>query len=181
MNGGTGIPGTSSPALLVLAEFSGWPGFLGTRGSFMLDLVFLAMFLVVPAMFWSVFQVRRGRYELHRWVQTTLGVVLGVAVLAFELDMRIHGWKHRAEPSAFWRTGSWNDAIDYSLAVHLAFAIPNTILWAWTITQAWRHFSRPTVPNAYSSHHRFWGWLTVVFMTMTALTGWVFYYLAFVA
>jgi len=176
-----GTLGFSWTAMPLLAEFRGWPGFLGTRGSFMLDVVFAAMFLVVPAMFWSIQQARRGRYELHRWVQTSLGIVLGVAVLAFEVDMRIHGWQDRAEPSAFWRAGAWNDAIDYSLVVHLAFAIPNTLLWAVTLVQAWRHFPRPAVPNAYSRRHRVWAWLTVVFMTMTALTGWVFYYLAFVA
>jgi len=176
-----GALGFAWPSLPILAGYSGWPGFLGTRGSFMLDLVFVAMFLVVPAMFWSVQQVRRGRYELHRWVQTTLGIVLGVAVLAFEIDMRVHGWQDRAEPSAFWSTGALNDPIDYSLAVHLAFAIPNAVLWAVTLVQAWRHIPRPTLPNDYSRRHRCWGWLTVVFMTMTAVTGWVFYYLAFVA
>lgn len=166
----------------ILAEFSGWPGFLGTRGSFMLDLVFMAMFLVVPVMFWSIHQVRRyRRYEVHRWAQTILGMVLAVAVLAFEVDMRIHGWRDRAEPSPFWKVGAINDPIDYSLILHLAFAIPNTLVWFFVIIQAWRHFPRPATPGPYSTRHRRSAWIAAFLMTSTAVTGWIFYYLAFVA
>lgn len=166
----------------LFADFSGWPGFLGTRGSFMLDLVFVAMFIVVPVMFWSIIQVRKHRrYERHRWVQTGLGLVLAAAVAAFEVDMRIHGWRDRAAPSPFWQDGGWNDWVDYSLAIHLGFAIPNTFLWVYVIVQAWRHFPKPAQPNAYSQRHRTTAWLATLAMTMTAVTGWIFYYLAFIA
>jgi membrane-anchored protein YejM (alkaline phosphatase superfamily) len=75
-------------------------GFLGTRASLMLDVVFVAMFVVVPVMGWSIWQVRRRRrYVLHKRVQLVLAAVLLVAVLAFEVDMRINGWQHLAEPS----------------------------------------------------------------------------------
>ena len=37
-----------------LAEFHGINGFLGTRASIMLDVVFLAMFLVLPVLAWSI-------------------------------------------------------------------------------------------------------------------------------
>ncbi len=44
----------------------------------MLDLVFLAMFAVIPIMAWSIYQVRyQGRYLLHKRVQ--LGARLGLA------------------------------------------------------------------------------------------------------
>jgi putative membrane protein len=109
----------------------GWNGVLGTRGSLMLDVVFLAMFLVVPVMLWSLAQVRwHGRYDLHRRIQVALGSVLAIAILALEVDLRLHDWRQRAEPSRFWRDGPWNDAIDWSLLVHLAFAIPTPLIWA---------------------------------------------------
>lgn len=147
----------------------------------MLDLVFLAMFFVVPVMGWSIVQVRRKRYELHRWTQLGLGTVLGIAVAAFEVDMRIHGWRDRARPSPFWREGAFNDWVDWSLAIHLAFAIPTFVLWIVVIARATKRFPRPVVPNEHSQSHRFWGRIAAFEMAMTAVTGWIFYYLAFVS
>ena len=167
---------------LLGAEFGGLPGFLGTRGSLMLDLVFLAMFLVVPVMGWSIYLVRRRqRYELHRRIQLALGVVLALAVTAFEIDMRRYGWRDRAEPSAYWRAGAWNDVIDWSLLVHLSCAIPATVLWVVVIVRAQRRFPRPVRPNSHSADHRRWARLAALEMVLTAITGWVFYYFAFVA
>jgi uncharacterized membrane protein YozB (DUF420 family) len=167
---------------IVTAQAAGWNGILGTRGSLMLDLVLLAMFAVVPVMAWSMWQVRAyKRYELHRRVQVGLGFVLGLTIIAFAVDMRLHGWRARAEPSRFWRDGALNDAIDVSLVLHLACAVPTAFLWVFVIVQALRHFDRPTQPNAYSPRHRFWARLAAVEMVLTAVTGWGFYYLAFVA
>ena len=167
--------------LTFAATYPGWPGFLGTRGSFMLDLVFLAMFAVVPVMAWSIWLVQRRRYELHRRVQLVLGTVLGLTVLAFEIDIRLHGWRERAIASTYWRDGGLNDAVDWSLIVHLCFAIPTPILWAFVIFRANKHFRHPIAPNAHSPAHRRYARLAAAGMVLTAVTGWVFYYLAFVA
>jgi uncharacterized membrane protein YozB (DUF420 family) len=111
----------------------------------------------------------------------TMGVVLLIAVLAFEVDMRITGWTPRAEPSPFWSPGVWNDWIDYSLAAHLVFAIPTPFLWAFTIVQAARRFPNPPGPGQYSLTHRRLGRVSAMATTLTAVTGWIFYWLAFVA
>jgi uncharacterized membrane protein YozB (DUF420 family) len=148
----------------------------------MLDLVFLAMFAVVPVMWWSIQQVRRHRrYECHGNVQVALGVVLGLAVAAFEIDMRLHGWTDRARPSPYWREGGFNDWIDWSLVIHLACAIPTTFLWIYVIVQALRKFPRPYAPGAYSPVHRRWARIAAIEMVFTAITGWLFYYFAFAA
>lgn len=169
-------------SLVCLAQYAGWDGFLGTRGSFMLDLVFLAMFAVVPVMAWSIWQVRKHqRYELHRTMQLLLGIVLAAAVVAFEVDMRVHGWRDRAVESPYWRDGAMNDAIDWSLAIHLACAIPTAVLWVVVITLALRRFPRPVAPNEHSPTHRRWAWAAAIEMGLTAATGWIFYYFAFVA
>src|SRR5262245_32668274 len=77
--------------------FPGIDGFLGTRAPLMVDVVFLAMFAVVAVLAWSVYQVKtRHRYQLHKWTQITLGAVLLVAVILFEIDIRLHGWEERA-------------------------------------------------------------------------------------
>jgi hypothetical protein len=140
------------------------------------------MFAVVPCMACSVYLVRyRRRYRLHKWIQLTLGVVLLLAVVLLELEVRIWGWEQRAAASPFWSDQRWNDGVHYSLAVHLFFAIPTALLWIWVIVQALRHFPAPPVPNHYSPRHILWARLAAGGMVMTAITGWVFYWLAFVA
>jgi len=131
---------------------------------------------------WSIYRVRRWRdYQTHRRTQLSLGILLLVAVSIFELDIRLHGWADRAAPSRFWRPGRWNDWVDYSLVLHLACAIPAALLWAWVIFQALRCFPNPPKPGEHSGSHRIWGRLAGIEMILTSVTGWLFYWLAFVA
>jgi putative membrane protein len=93
---------------MLLAEsqsggFSGFSGFLGTRGSLMLDIVVVAMAVILPVLAYSIYLVRvRRRYELHKRIQLVLAVVLLVTVVLFEADVRINGWRDRAEPSPYY-------------------------------------------------------------------------------
>ncbi|HUX87675.1 MAG TPA: DUF420 domain-containing protein [Chloroflexota bacterium] len=160
-----------------MEPYSGIDGFLGTRASIMLDVVFLAMFAVVPLLGWSVWLVKyRRNFALHKRVQLALGAVLLVAVGLFEADMRINGWKNRAEESAYFDT--W---VGKALGIHLVFAVTTALLWVFVIAQALRRFPNPPAPNEYSPRHLFWARLAAVDMLLTAVTGWVFYCLAFVA
>lgn len=156
----------------------GIEGFLGTRASLMLDVVFVAMIVVVPVLLWSIAQVRyRHNYRLHKRVQLALAAVLLVAVALFEVDMRfVTDWRQRAEPSPYYQT--W---VFPSLYVHLFFAVPTAVLWVVVVVRALRHFPHPPQPGPHSRQHVFWGWLAAVEMCLTALTGWIFYLLAFAA
>ncbi len=159
-------------------DYPGIDGFLGTRASLVLDVLFLAMFAIVAVLGASVFQVRyRRRYGLHKWLQIVLGGVLLVAVLLFELDIQRHGWVDRAAG----RVGGdvapvvWN-----ALYVHLLFAISSAILWPVVIVRALRHYPSPPAPARHSAWHVRWGWIAAIDMLLTAVTGWIFYWLAFV-
>ncbi len=65
--------------------------------------------------------------------------------------------------------------------IHLFFAVPTALLWIYVIVQALRKFPSPASPGEYSMRHIFWARLAAFEMTMTAITGWSFYWLAFVA
>ncbi len=161
-----------------LVEYPGIDGFLGTRASLMLDVVFLAMFAVVPLMLLSVYLVRsRKQYRLHKQIQICLASVLAIAVILFEIDIRINGWILRAELSPYYGTMILN----LSLWVHLLFAITTAVLWVYVVVQALRKIPNPPGPCSYSSKHIFWARLAVLDMILTALTGCLFYCLAFVA
>ena len=166
------------------AEFDGINGFLGTRASIMLDVVFLAMFAIVPVLLLSIYLVRyRRKYNLHKRIQLALGIVLLVSVAAFEFDMQwLTVWEQRAEPSPYFETAhKWSCPAGISLAIHLAFAVPTAVLWVLVIVRALRNFPSPPVPGPHSRGHLFWGRLAAIGITMTAVTGWIFYWLAFVA
>jgi putative membrane protein len=160
----------------------GIDGFLGTRASFMLDVVALAMAVVLPVLGWSIYVVKyRRRYALHKRVQLTLGAVLLVTVLLFELDMRINGWRDRAAPSPYGGHGGDIDWVYAALGVHLCFAITAAALWGTVIIRALRAFPRPAAPSPHSAWHRRYARLAAIDMVCTAVTGWIFYWLAFVA
>lgn len=167
--------------MILLAEFSGWNGFLGTRASLMLDVVFLAMLVIVPVMLWGIRLAKRGAHAAHKRVQLTLALILLVAVSAFEIDMRVNtDWRERAAASPYY-SPSGMSAVWTSLIVHLGFAVPTLLVWIGVVTAALRRFPRPPHPGPHSATHRRWGWIASVLMTLTSVTGWVFYWLAFVA
>lgn len=161
------------------------PGFIpGSRGSLMLDVVFLAMFLVVPVLLTSVYLVKyRQQYKLHKQIQLVLGTVLLLAVGAFEIDMRFFtDWEALAAPSPFFDAASkWTCPVGLSLIIHLSFAIPTLLVWIVVIVCALRNYPCPPVPGPHSVWHRRWGMIATAGMVLTAVTGWIFYYLAFVA
>lgn len=147
----------------------------------MLDIVFLAMFIVVPVMAWSIWLVKyRQRYLLHKRVQLALAVVLLAAVLAFEIDMRFFtDWEERARESLYFSSPiNW---VKLALAVHLCFAVPTTLLWIYVTWHALVNIPNPPGPSQHSAKHIRWARLAAWEMLGTAVTGWVFYYLAFMA
>lgn len=160
-------------------------GFLGYDSSFMLDVVVCALVLVVPALLWSLYLVKfRRNYLLHRNIQMLLGLVLLIAVGAFEIDMQlVHGgWENVVnKPGTPPRmTGEDLETVRRLLWVHLVFAISTPFLWATTLLLAWRRFPSPPQPGPHSRLHKILGWISTVDITLTSITGLIFYYVAFV-
>ena len=104
-------------------------------------------------------------------------------MIAFEVDMRFFtDWELRAEPSPYFDAAAkWSCPVGIALAVHLCFSVPTTFIWIYLVSGALRHFPRSPEPGAYSRRHRLWGRIAAIELLMTAVTGWVFYWLAFVA
>lgn len=157
-------------------DFPGPEGFLGTRASLMLDVVYLAMFVVVLAQGWSVAQVWRGRYSVHKWTQLTIAALLAVAVTAFEVEMRVFGWRERAADPV---TGRVPDLVWTLLRVHLVCSVSTVLLWPVVIVRALKRFPSPPMPGAHSASHVFWARAAAAALFATALTGWAFYWAAF--
>ena len=135
-------------------------GFLGYQSTFMLDFVVTALVLIVPALLTSLYLVKVKRnYLAHRNLQLILAAVLLVAVIAFEIDIRMHG--------------GWENIVGGrapALSVE-QLAVARQIL---------RRMPRPPAPCEHSRLHKTLGWLSVIDLVLTSATGLAFYYRAFV-
>lgn len=151
-------------------------GFIpGSRASFMLDLVVVAMVLVIPIIAIAIRNAKQGAYGRHKSIMLTLSLVLLIALVAFELEMRLLGWRHLAESSPYL------ESLDTMLIFHLTCSVSATICLGLTVYLALKNFLSPPAPNRHSQLHRRLGKCTAVGLTLTSITGWIFYWMAFVA
>ena len=159
-------------------------GFLGYQTSLMLDVVVCALIVVVPWLLYSLYQVKfKAAYSRHKTLQIWLGLILLVAVGAFEIDLQlVHGgWENivrKAHPEDADLARKVAEARPY-LRTHLVFAISTPLLWAATLVLAMKRFPKPPAPDKHSRLHKTLGWISTVDITLTAVTGLVFYYVAF--
>lgn len=153
-------------------------GILGTRANLVTDVVMLALLIILPLMIYSYRQVRRGHYEQHRNWQLRLGVVLGIAVVLFEIDMQLSGGIYEMA-----KGGSYygSQLLDTTLYIHLFFSVSTTLIWLFLLLISLKRFQNPPQPNSFSRQHRLWGRLGMMDMMMTAITGYILYWVAFVA
>jgi len=158
-------------------------GFLGYQSTFMLDFVVTALTLIVPALLTSLYLVKvRRQYVAHRNLQKVLAGVLLAAVVAFEIDIRMHGgWEQIVGARRPALSVEQLAVVQQTLSVHLVFAISTPLFWAVTMTLALRRMPNPPAPCAHSRLHKTLGWLSVIDLALTSLTGLIFYYRAFVA
>ena len=159
------------------AQPAGLDGFLGTRASLGMDVVLVGLIALLPVLAWSIAAVRRGGYRLHKRLQLFIVAALGVAIVVFEVDVRlVSDWRPRAAASPFWPGG-----VLAALAVHLVFAVSTFVLLAWVVWEAATRFPSPPVPGSHGPRHRRMARLAAADLVLTAVTGTVFYWLAFVA
>ena len=144
----------------------------------MLDFVAVAMLAVLVALTISICLARARKFRIHRVIQLVTAGVLLFALLAFEIDIRFFSpWRELAKPSPFYESG-W---VDWTLVIHLVFAIPTPVAWIIVIVMAHRKFRTGFDQDRFNRIHRISGRFAAGLMVMTAITGWVFYYIAFVA
>ncbi len=65
--------------------------------------------------------------------------------------------------------------------MHLVRSVSTALVWLFVVIGALRNIPKPPGPSAYSERHQFWARIAAVDMALTAMTGWAFYWLAFVA
>ncbi len=153
-------------------------GFIpGSRGSFFLDFLASALLALVIVQSFSVILVKHFKqYSTHKYLQIVLSAIVLVLIILFEVEVRFVGWKQRAVDSPYY--DSWLIPV---LIVHICFAVGFLLSWSLTMRAALRKFSTPPKPGIQSKAHRRQARVSIASMLGTVLTGWWFYYLAFIA
>jgi hypothetical protein len=163
-----------------------WNGFLGTDATFMLDFVVCALGLVAGLQLFSIWLVKvKKLYKRHQQMQIFIGLLLLVTVIAFEIDMRLHGgWENiiNKDPAHPAHVGESLIRIRFVLYIHLIFAISTPLLWIVTLLASpWKTVRPVASLKGLVQHHKILGWITTIDLGLTSITGIWFYYLAFIA
>jgi putative membrane protein len=152
-------------------------GFFGTEADVLMDIVVLAFAVIVPTLIFSWIRVRRGQWQLHKRIQLSLASVLAVAVVLFEIDMRVSGGIFEMTQASSWAgTGFYNGSVYF----HTVVAISTSLLWIGLVLSALIKFDKSPVPNAFSNKHKLFGRLGMIFMLTTGITGIQIYVFGFV-
>jgi hypothetical protein len=151
------------------------PSFLGLRGSGLIDIGILAIVVVAPALIWSWGLARRRQLQLHKRVQLTLGAVLGVVVLLFELDIRNRGGVFAVVQGSAYEGTS---LLAFWIWFHFAFALSATVIWLFLIIASLIRFPSPPEPAAFPTH-KYFGRAGMVAMLGAGVTAIPMYYYGF--
>lgn len=152
-------------------------GFLGTRADVLMDVVFIATLLTPFIVAWGVRFASKGDYRRHRAVQATLLAVLLVAVLLFEVDVRLSGG------SGSLMKGSSYAGTGWLRGVTLAHVLANVVTffgWLWLVVKSWKRLGTPELPGAFSATHKRGGSFVFAGLVFGAVSAVVMYVLGFV-
>lgn len=146
-----------------------------SRAPLILDVVSLGMLPILLLLAYSVYSVKYEKnYKKHGKWQVFLSTLLAVILVAFELAIRLFGWREQARASAYFDT-----LVFPVLYVHICIAASCFGFWLTTLIYALKHFANPPKPNKHSNTHKKLGMTTAALLLLTSLSGWLFYILAF--
>ena len=151
-------------------------GFFGTRADLMMDIVIVAFMIIMPILFVSWRKARANNYATHSKIQIGLSIVLAIAVILFETDLKLSGgMAELTKDSVYFDTNTLN----YWMWGHTLVAIITTLLWIVLMTLSIKKFKLPPKTNAFRNVHRPLGFTTMAFMYATGLSSFPLYYYGF--
>lgn len=151
----------------------------GSRASIGMDIIVIATLFVLFSTGFAIYKGMKGDTVYHTKLQKFNSLILLAAVVIFEIDIRLAGWTHRAEASPYYET-----LVMPFLYVHLCFSIPLFFSWSATSFYAWKIVKMETIEvgqGQLALRHRRLGRVSFALLTLTALSGAVFYWVSFIA
>ncbi len=152
-------------------------GFLGTRADVLMDVVFVATLLTPFIVAWGVRFASKGDFRRHRAVQTTLLVVLLVAVLLFEVDVRLSGGSGSLMKGSSYAGTGWLRGITLA---HVLANVVTFFTWLWLVVKSWKRLGTPELPGSFGGTHKRVGRFVFGGLVFGAVSAVVMYVLGFV-
>ena len=152
------------------------PSFLGARGDALIDIGVLSIVAVVPVLLWSWSLARKKQWTLHKRVQLSTAVVLGIVVLLFEIDLNRMGGIFAVTAGSAW---AGTATLNFWIWTHTAFAISSTIVWVLLVAASLIKFPSPPEPKYFATHRHF-GRLGMVLMLGSGVTAIPMYIYGFI-
>ncbi len=115
-----------------------------------MDVVFLSTLATPLILLWGIRFAGKGDFTRHRAVQTTLLCVLLVAVVLFELDVRVSGSSGSLMKGSSYAGTGWLRGI---LLAHVLANVATFFAWMVLVVRSWRRFEG-TLPGTFSAGHR---------------------------
>jgi putative membrane protein len=151
-------------------------GFISPRSDILIDVVILSFVIILPILIWSWSQVRQRHYQHHRNTQLSLGIVLAIAVVLFEIDLRLSGGIFELTKDS---VAAGTFLLNFWIWSHMAVSILTSLIWIVLIPLSLSRFGNPAKPNAFSRTHKLWGRTGMITMMLTGLSAIPLYYYGF--
>lgn len=151
-------------------------GFLGTRADLLMDLVLIGILITPILMLYAFSLAKQKRFVAHRNLHVTLISILILAVILFELDIRLSGGSEAFLSGSPYAETKFMKVL---LTFHILIAIASFTTWIGLETQSWKSF-REALPGNFSYRHIQVGWVVYSGVVVTAITGLGLYILGFV-
>jgi hypothetical protein len=145
-------------------------GLLGTRADIIIDIVMITSALLPFLLIYAIYLAKKEQYDLHKWIQITLFIVVNLLVIALEVDIRYGGIDKIIEQSKYFNSST----LGIVFIIHLVFAISSTLLWFWLII-----ISAKRYPIHFRFPHKKYGMIVYIDIVLTVITGWILYALVF--
>jgi len=149
--------------------------FLGQRGDALIDIGMLSIVAVVPVLIWSWTLARARQWVLHKQVQLTTAVVLGVVILLFEMDLNQKGGIFAVTAGSPY---AGSDVLNFWIWTHTFCSISTTVVWLLLVMASLLKFPKVPLPSAFPTH-RYFGRLGMMLMLGAGVTAVPMYYYGF--
>ncbi len=147
-------------------------GFLGTRGNFVIDLVMTISGFLPFFMLFAFYLAAIGKKHLHKYLQIILFSTVLILVVALETSLQFGGLSNISKQSPY----SGTIELTILFIVHLIFATSSFLGWLWLIIKSAKRY-----PDAFDFDHKKWGKILFWDIVLMVITGWILYWMTFVA
>lgn len=152
------------------------PGFLGTRADALMDVVVIAVVATPFLLTYSFRLAAAGRLDAHRRFQVSLLSVLLVAIVLFEIDVRLAGGSGSLMAGSSY---AGTTGLRLLSLTHVLGAVATFLTWSVMTVLSLRRF-RQILPGSFSRRHRQVGRLIYAGTVFTAVSAVAMYVVGFI-